>query len=175
MQMRLSRTSLLAICYFLTVALRAEDAPKALPPTLQVPNGHVVLFKVEAKGVQIYKSAMGANPKWVFEAPLANLYDTDGKHVGRHYEGPTWESIDGSKVKKPADEKPVSADAPNAKSDIPWLLIALKSDGDKAGVLSKAQYVQRIETKGGIMPVTPPTKAGERAFVEYTAIYVFYN
>jgi len=175
----LSRIPLIAICCFLSIALRAEEpAPKAPPAKLQVPVGHAVLFKLTAMGSQIYKSVPAANGnfKWELEAPLANLYDNDGKQVGRHYEGPIWESIDGSKVKKIDDDAVIKDDAPNPNQDIPWLLLHVKDEnGDKPGAFSKVQYIQRIDTKGGVMPTDPPTKPGIRVFISYTATYVLYN
>jgi hypothetical protein len=53
--------------------------PTALPDVpaqLRVPAGNKLIFKAEAKGVQIYKSTKGPEDKltWVLEAPLADLF-----------------------------------------------------------------------------------------------------
>ena len=56
-----------------------------------MPDGYVHLLTAEAEGVQIYVSeAVGANLKWTFRSPLADL-KVMGKVDGYHYAGPTWE------------------------------------------------------------------------------------
>jgi hypothetical protein len=67
---------------------------------------------------------------------------------------------------------------PNA---IPWLL--LQAVGAQVGptggdTLSGAKFVQRVNTFGGLAPSTGcelPTDIGNKAFVPYTADYVFYK
>jgi hypothetical protein len=36
--------------------------------------------------------------KWTLKAPEADLFDANGRAIGRHYAGPTWELMDGSEV-----------------------------------------------------------------------------
>jgi len=174
----LTRPILISVISILLIpVLHAEtDAPQ-VSDKLKVPAGHKVLLKVEAKGVQIYKSVDdGGKLKWVVEAPLATLFGSDGKSVGYHFEGPAWELRDGSRVRKIDDKDAVVKDnAPNVNDDIPWLLIKVKSDDGKDGTLTKAVYVQRINTKGGQPPSDPPARAGTKIGVEYTATYVFYE
>ena len=67
---------------------------------------------------EIYECKAGSDGKlaWSFREPIAALIDKD-KTVGRHYGGPTWEDVDGSKVVAKA-----SGNAPGATAnDIPWL------------------------------------------------------
>lgn len=156
----------------------SEEREPALPAELKVPAGHKLLFKVEAKGVQIYKSVAGKGgiPEWSFDAPLADLFDSEGKKVGCHYEGPSWESSDGSKVKKPDEKGAVKLkEAPNPKEDIPWLLIKVKAEEGQKGAFSKATYIQRIRTKGGKSPADIPVRIGTKVGVEYRAFYYFYG
>ena len=127
-------------------------APK-VPKEIAVPPGHKLLFKVEAKGVQIYKAVAGKAglPEWILEAPLADLFDNKGGKAGHHYDSPpAWEAADGSKVIKSGDAK--SAPAPHPKKDIPWLLVKVKTDQGKAGMFSSVVYIQRLQTEGGIAP-----------------------
>lgn len=170
-----SLNAALMVCLFLSLHVRgADDVPEAL----KAPADCKMLCKVEAKGVQVYKSVEGADGKvtWVFEAPLASLSAADGALAGWHFDGPSWAATDGSWVKKvDAKDAVVKAPAPNAASDIPWLRIAIKSDDGKAGILSKAVFVQRINTKGGQPPATVPPRAGIKLGVEYTASYVFFG
>jgi hypothetical protein len=61
-----------------------------------------VTHTMQAAGVQVYQcKTVRDNPtkhEWSFVGPEADLYDGSGQRVGRHYGGPTWEALDGSKV-----------------------------------------------------------------------------
>jgi hypothetical protein len=165
----------------LPVATRAEPADPAAPPAvpkgIAVPAGHKLLFKLDAKGVQIYKAAEGTSGKleWVLEAPLADLADGKGKKAGWHYEGPAWEAADGSKVirDKAADVK--SAPAPNKDEDIPWLLLKVQAAPGKDGTFSPTVYIQRLQTRGGKAPAELPRRVGTKLGVPYRATYYFYG
>ena len=157
----------------------AEDKQGApeVPAELRVPPGHKLLVRAEAKGMQIYKSIEGNDGKleWALEAPLADLFDGADKPLGVHYEGPAWEAVDGSKVARDKEQAVQAVAAPNAQADIPWLLIKVKAEGDKEGTLSKAVYVQRINTQGGKAPAEPPRRAGTKVGIAYRATYYFYG
>jgi hypothetical protein len=95
------------------------------------------------------------------------LYGRGGHPVGIHFRGPTFESFDGSSV---TGMLVASVDAPGA---IPWLLLRAVPQGD--GVLARVDYVQRIETRGGVAPAGPCDPAGDRTVaVPYRARYVFF-
>ncbi len=67
---------------------------KDLPKELAV-SGVSTVASVQATGAQIYacsKNAKGAL-EWTFREPVASLFQ-DGKTVGRHFVGPTWEFSD---------------------------------------------------------------------------------
>ena len=128
-----------------------------------------------AKGVQIYecqaKKDDPAKFEWAFKGPEADLFDRNGKKVGKHYAGPTWEANDGSKV---VGEFKARADAKDA-SVIPWLLLeAKKCDGK--GIFEKVRSIQRVDTVGGKAPAggCDQTNAGKQLRVPYTATYYFY-
>src|SRR5215471_16894156 len=91
-----------------------------VPRALTVPPGHKLMFKAEARGVQIYKAVAGKGGKleWALEAPLADLFGGKGDRLGWHYEGPAWEAADGSKVVRDQGVEVKSAPAPDPK-DIP--------------------------------------------------------
>jgi hypothetical protein len=159
--------------------LHGQDrAPgRAIPAVLKVPAGHKLLLRAEAKGVQIYQSVAGKDGKlaWSLEAPLADLFDRGGKKLGYHYVGPSWEAGDGSKVVRDTDMAVKSAAAPNDDRDIPWLLIKVKPADDRKGAFAATVYIQRVETKGGKPPATPPVRAGTRVGVPYRAVYLFHG
>jgi hypothetical protein len=144
-----------------------------VPPALQVPAGQELVWDVVGIGVQIYDckpSATDPNVSvWTFREPAAGLYH-GRRLVGIHFRGPTWESFDGSSVVGVAV---ASAPAPRAGA-IPWLLLqAVTNQGD--GVLANVDYIQRLQTKGGIAPTGPcdPTQDGTLS-VPYRARYLFY-
>src|SRR5262249_47327429 len=137
-----------------------------------------LLVRVEAKGVQVYRAVAGKDGKlvWALEAPLAGLFDGDGKKVGCHYEGPAWEASDGSKVVRDTREAVKSVDAPGtAATDIPWLLIKVKAAEDRKGAFAGVVYVQRVETKGGKPPAVLPVRVGTKVGVPYRAVYLLHG
>ncbi len=157
------------------VAAAADTIPAALQPP-----GARLLFTAEASGVQIYKSVAeaGAPPHWVLEAPLARL--TGDKVSVAHYAGPSWEAADGSKVARDPAVPVVSVLAPDAVTDIPWLLVTVTPDpapgasgASVPGTLGAVAYVQRLATHGGVPPSTPPLRPDTRVGVPYTATYAF--
>src|SRR5262249_33180992 len=162
------------VCFLvLTASPRVNSAEPDVPKEIAVPAGHKLLLKVEAKGMQIYKSVADESGKlkWVLEAPLADLFDNTGARAGFHYEGPTGEAADGSKIVRDNSVDVKSAPAPKPESDIPWLLIMVKAENGKAGVLSPVVYVQRLQTSGGKPPADGPKRAGTKAGISYTATY----
>src|SRR5512143_2601550 len=122
-------------------AARAATMPE-VPEALKVPATQVLSLETQAAGVQIYEcKASKDDPtrfEWVFKAPEAELFDSTGKKIGRHYAGPTWESNDGSKVVGEVRAKDNGPD-PNA---IPWLLLSAKSNSG-SGIFSQTQSIQR--------------------------------
>jgi hypothetical protein len=148
-----------------------------VPDNLKPGAGEAMLASWAARGVQIYecraKSDSPSATEWAFVAPEAELLDSRGMVVGKHYAGPQWESLDGSKV---AGQAKARAEAP-LPGAIPWLLLSAKSVGP-AGTLASVTSVQRIRTTGGIAPPASACTAqmlGQRARVAYTADYVFFT
>jgi hypothetical protein len=153
----------------------AQPAAPDVPKEIAVPPGHKLLFMLEANGVQIYK-AVAAGPdklEWILEAPLADLLGEMGGKAGWHYEGPSWEAVDGSKVVRDMAEDVKSTPAPNPTEDIPWLLVKVKAEEGRDGTFSPAVYVQRLQTAGGKAPAALPKRAGTKVGVAYKAVYYF--
>jgi len=149
----------------------------AVPPNLQPAPNEVALMAVAARGVQIYECrAKKDDPnatEWAFVAPEADLFDAQGKPVGKHYAGPHWESTDGSKV---VGSMKARADAPQAGA-IPWLLLTTKSDGG-SGAFANVTSVQRVNTVGGVAPAADgctSASLGKGARVAYTADYLMFG
>ncbi len=106
-------------------------------------------------------------------APQANLFNDEGRLIGTHFIGPTWQANDGSSV--------VGAKLQAATVDpsaVPWLLLQAKSHATEVGRFSDVSYVQRLSTVGGNAPtdVCDAThNLGAVVQVAYSADYFFYE
>lgn len=138
---------------------------------LAVPEGQQLGFQAEAKGVQIYEcQPVGDEARWVLSGPEAELYDAAGNLAGKHFAGPTWELVDGSRV----TATKLSEQTPDPEA-IPWLLLrATEHQGQ--GSLAAVTFVVRKNTRGGLPPASGCDAAhgGDVARVPYSALYVFY-
>lgn len=148
----------------------------AMPPTISAAQpaeiaapGETAVLEVHAEGAQIYECK--SDPKsnalvWQFREPIASLF-REGKTMGRHYAGPTWEIEDGSAV-----VAQVAGRAPGAsQNDIPLLKLKV-TDHRGQGALENVSTVQRINTKNGVA-AGPCNAQGEFMSVPYAADYVF--
>ncbi|GAA2707603.1 hypothetical protein GCM10010429_19860 [Micromonospora olivasterospora] len=100
--------------------------------------------------------------------PEALLFGTGG--IVHHFAGPSWQSThDGSLV---TATKIASS---NRSGTIPELLLKVTTRSG-TGVLSEADYINRLMTSGGVAP-TGPCTASETAEVQvpYSATYVFWD
>jgi Protein of unknown function (DUF3455) len=149
------------------IVAAAPAIAQQLPDAIAAKD-ETVVSKVHAEGAQIYECKADQTGKlvWVFREPIATLI-RDGKTVGRHYAGPTWELADGSAiVGKVAGRAP----APGT-DDIPWLKLDVTEHRGK-GELAGVTAVQRIDTQGGALE-GPCETAGEFQSEPYAAEYVF--
>ena len=167
-----------ALCAAVGLAACAASPtmPSQVPESLKPPPGQVLQLEALAAGVQIYDCAAkpdGSGYAWTFRAPEATLADRDGKELGRHYAGPTWEALDGSRV---VGEVTARDAGPTPATAIPWLLLAAKGHGG-SGVFADTRSIQRLFTGGGVPPAERCTadKAGQVGRVAYTATYYFYR
>lgn len=151
----------------IAAALPAGGAMAQIPASIAAP-GETIVATFHAEGAQIYDCKAGADGKlsWVFREPIATLL-LDGKTVGRHYAGPTWENVDGSAV-----VGKVAGSTPGATpNDVAWLKLDVVNRRG-SGVLSNVTTVQRIHTQGGAAH-GPCDKSGDFRSVPYSADYVF--
>ena len=147
-----------------------------VPAAVAAPSDQVLAVEARATGVQIYECGANkddpARVEWIFRAPEADLFDTKGKQIGKHYAGPTWEATDGSKVVGEIQSRDNGPD-PQA---IPWLLLRVTAtSGD--GIFARIRSIQRVATSGGRAPMEGCTEGvvGVVARVPYTATYYFYR
>ncbi len=158
---------LFLLTFLLASASFAQD--DTLPPGNATP-----LVSVEGRGVQIYRcSRQNGKRQWVFEAPVATLYDAANRRVGEHGAGPSWTWNDGSSVQGKLVHKQPSPDP----GSVPWLLLSATPANTVHGLLTPATWIRRSATKGGEAPSTGCDADHEQAEarVNYTATYTFYT
>jgi hypothetical protein len=134
-----------------------------IPPQLAVPAGQKLVAAMDVQqGSQVYTCANGA---YTLLEPAAVLQS--GDQLVLHTRGPVWVSTnDGSAV---VGAVVASVPRPGA---VPELL--LKSTTNRGtGLLGNVDYVQRLETVGGVAPAGTCT-AGSQVAVAYHAQYRFY-
>jgi uncharacterized protein DUF3455 len=165
--MNKERNLLLFAVAAVAVSARTGDVSAQVPAAIAAP-GQTVVATLHAEGAQIYECRAGTdgNLAWQFREPIATLL-LDGKTVGRHYMGPTWEHADGSMVVG----KVVGIVPGATPNDIPWLRLEV-TDRRGNGMLSGVTTVQRISTKGGAAH-GPCDNTGLYRSVPYSAEYVF--
>ena len=169
----------------------AAAAQSAVPGNL-VPAGVEPFLSLHAEGTQNYVCIVGPSGfAWAFFGPQATLFGDDGQQVTTHMLSanpdesgaarPTWQhSADTSRLWAApiASSGDPAFVAPGA---IPWLLLRIVGDepGPTGGTtLGGAQFIQRIDTAGGIAPATGCGMAsdiGRKALVPYAARYVFFR
>ena len=177
-----------AMLALVTPSARAQ----AVPASLEVPAGNTAFLVGHAYGTQNYICThVRGGFEWTFFGPQATLFDDAGQQIATHFLSPnpdesgkaraTWQhSQDSSAVWAVAIAN--STDSafvdPNA---IPWLLLRVVGAEDGPipnGALSRATYLQRINTQGGLAPEGGCSRAldlGVKALVPYSADYVFFR
>jgi hypothetical protein len=128
-----------------SLILPLSVANAEVPDAIAAP-GETLIASVHAEGAQVYecKADAGGQLVWQFREPIATLL-IDGKTVGRHFAGPSWELVDGSAVTGKVTGRAAGA----TPKDIPLLRLEVTSrrgNGRLAGVAT----VQRLNTKGGV-------------------------
>ena len=144
------------------------------PPSFGAPAafdvaGRETVLQVHAAGAQVYQceAGPGGATVWTFREPIATLIGDEGKTIGRHFAGPSWELDDGGAVKGK-----LLASAPGAgPDDIPLLKLTV-SEHRGAGALAAASLILRLNTQGGALKGPCPV-AGELRAAPYSADYVF--
>jgi hypothetical protein len=166
--------------------------PPPVPAGLEVPAGNVAFLLGRGVGTQNYEcqpSGSIGRVAWILFTPQATLFSDQQDQLTTHFFSPnpvegvtvraTWQdSRDTSTVWAKAI---ATAADPNASGAIDW--VKLQTVGTQAGptggtTLSGTTFVQRVNTVGGSAPATGcalPTDIGHKAFVPYTADYVFYK
>lgn len=156
-------------CVFSLAATQSGYGQDVLvvPDTLKVPAGNkVVLEAFVAEGVQTYQCA--ASYKYEFLGPTAMLRGTSGQYVA-HFFGPRFDYHDGSGV---LVNLVASAPRNNAIAE---LLLKVVSHKGLPGAFSRVNYVQRLQTVGGVPPTQCNPAVDKKPLpVPYFAQYRFW-
>jgi hypothetical protein len=145
-----------------------------VPDPIQAPAGEELILMARATGSQIYVCRPDAEgkPAWTLKAPGAELFDEQGKSIGRHFDGPTWQLNDGSQI---TGKMAAKVNAPDTTA-IPWLLVTVTANSG-SGALSGVTSIQRVNTVAGLAPAAAECtqQSGEVEFKSsYSADYYFY-
>ncbi|HEY5027555.1 MAG TPA: DUF3455 domain-containing protein [Candidatus Angelobacter sp.] len=145
-----------------------------VPDSIQAPAGEDLVFMASARGFQIYVCRPDADgrPAWTLKVPEAGLFDEQGKLIGKHFGGPTWQLNDGSQI---TGKMAAKVDAPDPRA-IPWLLVTVTANSG-SGALSGVTSIQRVNTVAGLAPAVSECtqQSGEVEFKSsYEADYYFY-
>jgi hypothetical protein len=150
---------------------RAVSIP-FIPAAIQPPAGSRPIGAfIVASGTQNYTCVVPAGATTGgytgSSTPEAQLIGTGGRI--HHFGGPTWQSLrDGSLV---IGSKVAAVDQPGS---IPQLLLTVATHSG-SGLLSRADYINRLYTSGGAAPTTGGCTAGQVVKVPYKAVYVFWD
>jgi hypothetical protein len=167
-------------------------APR-VPLNLHLESGQEPFLVGHATGTQNYVClASGSGFAWSLFTPEATLFDDDRHPIVKHYFGPN--PLEGARIRAAwqdcRDASTVWGRAVASSTDptfveagaIPWLLVSVKDVGARPGPtggrrLVSTSFIQRVNTHGGAAPgsgCSGPSDVGHRAFVPYSADYVFY-
>jgi len=193
----LIRASLL-ILVLAPAAVSAQPAPPPhtdvppVPPSLEVPAGHVLFLHGFAVGTQNYICLpTPSGPAWAFVGPQATLFlplpGRAFRQISTHFlspnpdEGgtarPSWQdSSDSSQVwgRAAAASTDPAYVAPGA---IPWLLVEIvgaRRVAPGVAALAQTSFIQRVNTSGGTAPAGA-CQIGALAMVPYSTDYYFYR
>jgi hypothetical protein len=135
-------------------------------PAIPAAPGEARIF--HAEGAQIYQCKPDPDGRlaWQMREPIATLL-LEGKTVGRHFAGPSWEHMDGSAVQA----KVVGMGPGATANDIPWLELEVTLHLGQ-GAFSDVTGIRRINTDGGTAR-GPCGTANVFLSVPYHADYVF--
>ncbi len=168
----------------LSVALTActtTPEPGSIEPELKffsrikVPDNHRAVLRLRAQGAQLFRcERLGVGGQlaygWIYRQPEADLFDAAGRFVGSHGANFTFEHNDGSVLVG----RVVGHDEAARAEDLPWLLLATRAHGQ--GALARIDYVQRVNTRGGMPPDRcDPNEQNQLLRVSFSADFIFYQ
>jgi len=182
----------MALAVALPLTAHAQIVTPPVPTDLEVPDTEEAFLLGHGVGTQNYicqPAATLGRVAWTLFTPQATLFSDDAEQLTTHFfsfnpDEPnvnvvrvTWEdSRDTSTIwARLLKAVPVNPDA------VAWLKLEVvgRRVGPTGGdTLFGTTFVQRLNTQGGLAPVTDcdnPQDIGRKAFIPYTADYFFYR
>jgi len=136
------------------------------PPAGSRPVGAYVVVKGTQNYTCVVAAGAATGAYTGASVPEAQLIGTGGRV--HHFGGPSWQSLrDGSLVTATKKQSNPRTGA------VPELLLQITSHTG-TGVLSKADWINRLYTTGGVAP-TGSCTSGQTVQVPYGAVYVFWD
>jgi hypothetical protein len=150
---------------------RAVSIP-SIPTDIKPPPGsRPIGAYIVTNGTQNYTCVVAAGATTgAYTAPStpeAQLVGTGGRI--HHFGGPSWQSLRDNSLVTATKFKGV-----DKEGTIPQLLLQVVTHSDAKGVLTKADWINRLYTSGGVAPKDSCT-AGQVVKVQYKAVYVFWD
>jgi hypothetical protein len=150
---------------------RSATQHEHIPEILKPPKGSRLLLQAYGRGFQRYHCPVKA------AVPHAILFTGDGDEgdlVAIHFEGPTWQSSDGSFVVGDA-QNATHFTAPDPDG-VDWLKVPTKLiGGTPGGQFANVTHVLRLHTDGGKPPPQGCEDNQTEVMVEYSARYLFFH
>ncbi|WP_242665754.1 DUF3455 domain-containing protein [Paraburkholderia ginsengiterrae] len=157
---------------------QAQQIPPAnatLPASLRATPQEILQDVLTAVGDTTYSCRRDGNRlSWVGTGSEATLVDAARQSVGTVAPGRYFTAYDGSyMIGRVTGEEIVTTRA------LPWQRLAARFNAGGArqgeGRFARSTSVQRVQTTGGLPPVTACDQEGTSLFVPYTATYLFYR
>lgn len=145
-----------------------------------------------ATGTQNYICLFpGADPDWVLVGPQATLFNDADRQIVTHFLSPnpdeggtaraSWQHAQNTSAvwaKKVAESSDPACAAPGAIPCFRLQVVGVEYGPTGGQRLAETTFIQRVYTTGGMPPASGCGEAGQvgvRAFVPYTADYIFYK
>jgi len=193
---RIAGVTALAMAFTLalsTVSHAQTVTPPDVPADIEVLPPNQAFLIGHAFGSQNYEcqpSESLGRPAWTLFTPQATLFNDSFDQLITHFNSPNPDEGNGAVVVRATWQSSTDSSRFWAKATgvvtvdptaIAW--VRLQVVGTRRGPtggdeLSESTFVQRVNTKGGLAPTTGCDQlndVGARAFVPYTADYVFYR
>jgi hypothetical protein len=169
---------------------REDLTPPRVPNDIQVPAEAELFLIGHAVGTQNYVCVpSGAGFVFNLFTPEATLFNDDAQQIITHFFSPNPNPKDGGAIRATWEHSrdtstvwgAVTGQVTVRQDSIAWLRVEIKGAvaGPTGGTkLTRTKFVQRINTVGGLPPSTgcsSATDVGTKAFIPYTADYLFYK
>jgi hypothetical protein len=185
-------------------ARAARITPPPVPTEIQVEAGNTPFLEGHGVGTQNYICLPCPNATtparlcpdasgfaWLLFTPEATLFNDHGKQLTTHFFSPnpdengtiraTWQHSRDTSIVWGGQATPSTDPAFVEQGAVAWLLLPMAGtqEGRNGGdIMTATTFIHRVNTHGGVAPSSGcagPEDVGAKAFVPYTADYIFYT